>query len=383
MPPLTVQLLVAVTCFTAVYIRGEAADTCPTTTASCIPGLPGRDGEDGQPGRDGVAGHDGSDGQPGQAGRDGVAGPAGRDGVPGRDGRDGPPGPPGSLSVTQEIQGSILNMLREEINKLNCCSSGPITPIPEPSCNITSQANPAASCQDIYRGDPTTPSGYYWVNTVSGPQQVYCEMNTTRCGNITAGWTRVAHINMTDPQQTCPSALLTITSPQRMCATLSPAGCYSVHYHTLGLNFTHVCGQAIGYKYSTTDGFNDAYGTIDNPYVDGLSITYGIPRHHLWTYVAAHDGLCLCSANVRATQPPSFVGQHYYCDDGINGNWDHRLWDGEDCPTGNTCCDPPDLPWFHRTLDTTTADDIEVRWCCTQPSYDEDVGVELLELYVY
>ena len=98
MPPLTVQLLVAVTCFTAVYIRGEAADTCPTTTASCIPGLPGRDGKDGQPGRDGA---------------------------PGRDGRDGLPGSTGSLTVAQQqgMKESILSMLREEISQLNCCNT--------------------------------------------------------------------------------------------------------------------------------------------------------------------------------------------------------------------------------------------------------------------
>ena len=94
--PLTVKLLVALTFSTAVYLRGEAADTCPATMTSCIPGLPGRDGKDGQPGRDG------SNGQPGLAGRDGAAGPAGRDGTPGRDGRDGSPGPPGSLTTTEQ-----------------------------------------------------------------------------------------------------------------------------------------------------------------------------------------------------------------------------------------------------------------------------------------
>ena len=367
MPPLTVQLLVAVTCFTAVYIRVEAADTCPTTTTSCIPGLPGRDGKDGQPGRDGA---------------------------PGRDDRDGLPGPTGSLTVAQqqEMKESILSMLREEISQLNCCNTSQTTPAPEPSCSITSQDNPATSCQEIYRCDPTAPSGYYWVRTdrVHGPQQVYCEMNTTRCGNVTGGWTRVAQINMTDPEQSCPSVLRTIESPLRMCAGLTSAGCASVLYPTLGLNFTHVCGQALGYQYYFTDGL-DAVATtktIDNPYVDGLSITYGTPRNHLWSYANGHNGRCRCHPGSGAAPPPSFVGQNFYCD-GLPVQpqqiWhtEYRLWDGEGCPSGNTCCDPPNLPWFHRALDTPVTGDIEVRWCRDEPSNIEDFAVELMELYVY
>ena len=100
MLPFTVKLLVAVTCFTAVYHGTEAADTCPATTMSCIPGLPGKDGKDGQPGRDG---------------RDGVAGPAGRDG------RDGLPGPPEIATCTEQLKEDI-EMLREELRTLSCCN---------------------------------------------------------------------------------------------------------------------------------------------------------------------------------------------------------------------------------------------------------------------
>ena len=184
---------------------------------------------------------------------------------------------------------------------------------------------------------------------------------------------RVAHINMTEPEQTCPTPLRTLTAPFRMCVGETPAGCYSVQYPTLGLNFTQVCGQAIGYKYSSTDRMR-ASTTIDNAYVDGLSITYSSPRRHLWTYSA---GGCPCHS-----EAPYFVGQHLYCD-WNSGNWDYSLWDGEGCSAGSTCCDPPNLPWFHRALDTATTDDIEVRWCRDSAASDEDVGVVLLELYVY
>ena len=276
------------------------------------------------------------------------------------------------------LKEDILNTLREEVCQLNLCNS----------CKGMSADNPAASCKEIYNRKPSTPSGNYWISTDSGPQEVYCEMRATQCGNITSGWTRVAHINMSESQQTCPSPLRTLTAPLRMCVGGTPAGCSSVQYPTLGLNFTQVCGQAIGYMYATPDGMDGLYETIDEAYVDRLSITYGLPRHHLWTYTAGVNFRCLCQANNRASPPPSFVGQHYYCD-GWPEQWHSKwypqypLWDGEGCPAGNTCCDPPNLPWFHRTLDTATTDDIEVRWCRDEAASNEDIGVVLLELYVY
>ena len=284
-------------------------------------------------------------------------------------GKPGSPGPPGTVpdAVIQQLREDIL----EDVRKLIICITNP-------------ENNPATSCEEIHKCNPTAPSGYYWINTTTGPLQVYCQMETNNCGNITGGWTRVARINMSEPQQTCPSPLRTLTTPQRMCAGQTSAGCSTVRYPTLGLNFTQVCGQAVGFKTGSTDGLDAIHTSriIDNPYVDGLSITYGTPRHHLWTYAAGHNGRCLCHSGSFASPPPSFVGQHYYCD-GNNGAWDYRLWDGEGCQFGSTCCDPPNLPWFHRTLNTATTDDIEVRWCRDQEASNENVGVELLELYVY
>ena len=194
---------------------------------------------------------------------------------------------------------------------------------------------------------------------------------------------------MTDPEETCPSVLKTIASPLRMCAGQTPRGCYSVLYSTLGLNFSHVCGRALGYQYYTTDALDALFiaKSIDNPYVDGLSITYGTPRQHLWTYAVGTTFRCLCQANHRASQPPPFVGQHYYCD-GWPGQYQavwypqYPLWDGEGCPSSNTCCDAPNLPWFHRNLDGAITNDIEVRWCRDEAASNEDLGIELLELYV-
>ena len=322
----------------------------------------------------------------------------GRDGRDGKDGTPGVPGPAGSPG-TSEISYTAYQELRERltIDILSDPRLGGISTNTESTCPHTLRA--ASSCKEIYECNPDSPSGYYWRNS-SPLEMMYCEMNTTRCGDITGGWTRVARIDMTSPEETCPSPLQTIPSP-RSCSRAGGAGCSSVYYSTLGINYTQVCGRAIGYQHATADAFYGYAGLgkdIDSPYVDGLSITYDTPRRHLWTYAvgAAESGdadrpgsgiTCPC-APVSGAQPPSFVQDHYYCESGnvaglVFGQWftEDPLWDGEGCPTNNTCCDPPNLPWFNRAIEPPSTADIELRLC--QDQGDEDVGLELFELYVY
>ena len=56
--------------------------------------------------------------------------------------------------------------------------------------------------------------------------------------------------------------------------------------------YHQVCGRAIGYQNGSTDAFgrlvvSDLNQTIDDVFVDGLSLTYGTDqRKHIWTFVA-------------------------------------------------------------------------------------------------
>ncbi len=136
MLPWTVKLLatlVALSCFTVVYLTAEAADTCPVTRASCLPGLPGRAGRDGQPGRDGD---------------DGIAGP------PGRDGRDGLPGPPGTFTYAerQQLKQDILEMLQEEVSKLSCTNT------PNPSAHQSLQCSGSSTVISPPSNPPILPT---------------------------------------------------------------------------------------------------------------------------------------------------------------------------------------------------------------------------------
>ena len=91
---------------------------------------------------------------------------------------------------------------------------------------------------------------------------------------------RVADLDMTNPTHHCPQGFRTITLPKRMSSKPGP-GCVSVTFNTHEMTYYKivVCGRVIGYQYYSPDAFNSYYVnrgcTIDDKYVDGVSITYG------------------------------------------------------------------------------------------------------------
>ena len=101
-------------------------------------------------------------GKPGENGLSGAPGPKGDPRVDDRNGEQGPvgpPGPPGTVpdSVIEQLRANFI----DEVTRVL-------------SCKGIASMNPATSCKEIHDCDPTAPSGYYWVNTTSGPLQVYC-----------------------------------------------------------------------------------------------------------------------------------------------------------------------------------------------------------------
>ena len=108
------------------------------------------------------------------------------------------------------------------------------------------------SCQEIIYCFPSASSGYYQIHAPNGSLlQVYCDMEGTNCGNMT-GWTRVAYLNMTQPNATCPPALerKDTNAGLALCYKRN-AGCNSTVYSTLGLSYSQVCGQIRGYQFGT------------------------------------------------------------------------------------------------------------------------------------
>ena len=150
------------------------------------------------------------------------------------------------------------------------------------------------------------------------------------CGCGGPGWRRVAYLNMSDPTQTCPPAWELITTPRRSCARPSSASgfsCYSAMFPTQGIQYSQVCGRIIGYQIGEPGAFIASEGAnVNNRYVDGVSLTYGNPRQHIWTFANALDEYpwlyehkCPCT-NVneqRLISIPSFVGDDYFCKTGV------------------------------------------------------------------
>ena len=169
-------------------------------------------------------------------------------------------------------------------------------------------------------------------------------------------WTQVAYLNMNDSSQQCPASWRLITgNGVRACGRTS-VGCHSQLY-TVQQRYNKVCGQVIGYQVGSTDAFYFGHSdSIDHSYVDGVSVTYGTPRKHIWTFASTISETTvhlnyICSCTVAGTglwtpQPPSFVGNNYFCESGnplisfentdILRYTDDPLWDGEMCE--GQCC---------------------------------------------
>ncbi|XP_065896135.1 uncharacterized protein [Dysidea avara] len=248
---------------------------------------------------------------------------------------------------------------------------------------------PGASCSDIYQKNPSIQdqSGYYLIKT-DHLFLAHCEMGDN-------GWMKVADFDASRGDK-CPTGWTDITVNNiRMCRSPSnTAGCYSRTFPVHGTSYRKIRGKLRGYQKYTTDGFNGAI-SINAAYVDGVSITIGNPRKHVWTFaVGISDdqdnpgNVCPCAANPKSA-PPSFVGEHYYCESGNTGPYEDTiytsdpLWDGAGCVhPNNNCCTNVGLPWFIREFPIAQDDDIEVRICTNSDYSNEAVLVDQLELYV-
>ena len=227
---------------------------------------------------------------------------------------------------------------------------------------------------------------------------------TRTCCNTTGGWTRIANIDMTDPSQQCPDGFRLLnrtTAPLRTCGRPGPSACVPTTFPVHGIEYSHVCGRVIGYQNKSPDAFSRYHynrsTTIDDSYVEGVSLTHGqSPRRHIWTFAAAADEIhaqewvCPCTRTDRlytGTIPP-FIGQDYFCETGSRAQHhlifypEDPLWDGQGCGGTSTCCSFNNPPWFCKQLPQPTTDDIELRLCANEAISNEDTPLEIVEIYI-
>ena len=182
----------------------------------------------------------------------------------------------------------------------------------------TTETNPATSCAEIYELNPTSRGtiGQYYIKTCDGVRKVTCNMKL-KCGGLEGGWMQVVDVDM-NRDEICPGTWQNITTPRRLCQGNDP-GCSSAHFYTNEIAYEHICGQVVGYQKGSPAAFAIRTSSLDSIYVEGVSITTGSPRQHVWTYAVglSDDGNypswnCPC-ATVPGPSPPAFVGNDYYC----------------------------------------------------------------------
>ena len=222
------------------------------------------------------------------------------------------------------------------------------------------------------------------------------------CGG-TWGWRRAVYLDMTDPNTNCPSGWQLTGYSKRTCGRVSTGWrrtCDSVFFPVSGGPYSQVCGRIRAYQYGVPDAFfgYNYFGrtTIDSAYVCGVAVMYGSPRQHIWTFASGawendkRRQSYNCPCDNGAISIPPFVGEDYFCESGyvlgsgrdITFHSNDTLWDGRDCHSNSTCCSLHNPPYFTKTLNQTTTDDLELRMCLWDSANYDNIAVELVELYV-
>jgi dynein heavy chain len=350
--------------------RGGRGDSGPIGPQ----GPPGKQGDRGSKGQRGAIGLEGPSGP---VGRPGLPGPQGSRGYPGPDGLPGPTGTPG-LAGPPGPRGhpGDTDLTRKEFTKL--------------TTTVTTQVISSLQNSDIPDLIKQLTES---VQDVNKRLERVEELLPKKCG-IIGSWRRVVYFNpLLD--NSCPSGLGKVNIPntnKQACGGTVNNGCSSVIF-TVDQNYTNICGIVQGYQYGSPNAFDGDLGkTVDDNYVDGISITKGSPRKHVWTYAAYyHEGNgdrcpCATSDGTVGHPPPSFVGDDFYCETGLKSgqsatrNWKDPLWDGKGCTLPeDRCCER--YGWFHKIVPASD-DHIELRWCVDQLLSTEDIFVDFAEVWV-
>ena len=242
-------------------------------------------------------------------------------------------------------------------------------------------------------------------NTTTNPVSTFPPAATYTCGNE-SGWRRAVYLNMTDPNATCPTGWQVTAYSKRTCGRVSTGkySCDSAFFPVTGGEYSKVCGRILAYQAGSTRAFesslNHVIQTINSAYVDGVSVTYGIPREHIWTFASGwvnyrtphshhFNSVCPCAINRMINIPYGIVpGQDFFCESAIRKphmdaadytvHYSDPLWDAKNCY--GQCCNLRS-PYFIKKLKNPTTNHIEARICLSKSYLYSNIAVELIELY--
>ena len=82
-----------------------------------------------------------------------------------------------------------------------------------------------------------------------------------------------------------------------------------------------MCGRIIGYQVASPDAFNRFNPNSRN--LDGIIVSHGAQQDYIWSYVAGvtensprHSVSNFPCSTEAGITPPTFIGEHYYCESG-------------------------------------------------------------------
>lgn len=256
-------------------------------------------------------------------------------------------------------------------------------------------AIPASSCAEIFENNPNAQTGLYFLGSETGTK-VFCNFDLTTSSDFDEyGWERLSYIDMTDATVSCPSPFAEVSvqnSNVRYCRkNFDGYGCTGISFSSVG-PINRIYGRIHGIQSGTPDIEDSHFDRgLDEPYVDGVSLTYGSPRNHIWSFIGyTSDAFpnCPCSTDPQRSTP-DYIGENYFCESGTSSETDFSLtfvddpiWDGLDCAKTQTpgCCNRGE--WFYREFPLPVSNAIELRVCTDSNIADEDIGIQLVELYV-
>ena len=375
-----------------------------------IKGKRGSRGVQGIPGPRGFPGLAGPQGNRGSPGHEGPQGPIGPPGKAGHPGPRGPQGEPGDTVLTEKEFNLVTNTVQNSVlNDLNATVTNKFDDVCKKVENLNHSVIQAMQSREqellnIVMAKLEAMNETLNMLKLEAKNETLnmlkSELPNTKCG-IGGNWSRIVYFNTTQGDS-CPTGLRTVTNTttkQTACGrTNTSGGCASVSI-PVQVSYSQVCGIVKGYQDRSPDAFDpfsDGHNTIDTFYVDGVSLTHGSPRRHLWTYATGVSELygsekyrCPCAGSNPNDRRyvPTFVGENFYCESGYSGTdfqwrvaWEDPLWDGQNCVApGNKCCES--YGWFHRNVSSST-DDIELRICSDQAISNEDTLINHYEFWV-
>lgn len=222
------------------------------------------------------------------------------------------------------------------------------------------------------------------------------------CGGL--GWRPVVNLDLTDTTVSCPTGWTEGTFSDGMTSvrgcTRSTTTAESIDmtsFSNTGGTYNEVCGRINGFASGNPEAFLDSALTIDQVYVDGVSLTHGSAGNlnHIWTFAAAgfestsnpsSDFNCPCYGGEG---PPAEVGVDFFCEAGV-GDVDplptgdllnDLLWDGQMCTT-DSCCAQNGPPYFTTRLDNPTDDAIDARLIFETEATQDNVLITRIDLFV-